>query len=253
MELTCLIVDDEAPARDELNFFLSKVEGITVAGEADSVDQAFEKIKTLAPDLLFLDIEMPGSSGFFLVEKLKDLPRMPHVVFATAYGEYAVKAFEADAVDYLLKPFSLDRVKDAIDKVRARAALGLQDREKTVRTISELPAFSKIPMEKQGRMILVSPEEIFFFESSGKQITARLESTVFFLPREATMEKLEKRLGTSNFFRPHRSFLVNLDKIREFYSWFGGKYELVMTDKAASKIPVSRNRVKAFKEIVSGF
>ena len=251
--MTCLIVDDEAPARDELRFFLSKLEGIRVAGEADSVARAFEQIKSLAPDLVFLDIEMPGNSGFFLVEKLKDLARMPHVVFATAFGEYAVKAFEADAVDYLLKPFSLDRVKDAVEKVRARAAAGAPDRDQTVRTMAGLPSFSKLPLEKEGRMILVSPEDIFFFESSGKEITARLEDGVFFLPREATMEKLETRLAASHFFRAHRSFLVNLDKIREFYSWFGGKYELVMKDKASSKIPVSKTRVRAFKEIVSGF
>lgn len=253
MNIKCLIVDDEEPARDELAFFLSKIDYVDIAGEADSVKNAFLKINELEPDLVFLDIEMPGNNGFFLIEKLKDLKHIPYIIFATAYNEYAVKAFEADAVDYLLKPFSFERIKDAVERVRKRKGAGSRNLEKLAEIISEIPAFSKIPLEKNGRMVLVSPEEVFFFESSGKDISAWLEDRTLFLPREATMDKLEKRLVSKNFFRPHRSYLINLNKIDEFYSWFGGKYELVMSNRKSSKIPVSRNRVKAFKKIVSAW
>lgn len=253
MVLKCLVVDDEEPARDELIFFLSKIDSVEVAGEADSVKKAFEKIKLVSPDLVFLDIEMPGNNGFFLVEKLKDLVKIPYIIFATAYNEYAVKAFEAEAVDYILKPFSFERIYKAVERVRKQQQFGKVDIVKLTEMMADVPVFSKIPLESDGRMILVSPEEICFFEASGKDIKAFLNDRVLFLPKEATMDKLEKRLCSKSFFRSHRSYLVNLNKIKEFYSWFGGKYELVMEDIKNSKIPVSRNNVKDFKKLVSGW
>lgn len=251
MEIRCLIVDDEEPARDELSFFLSKLDFIKIAGEANSVKSAFEKAGEIKPDLIFLDIEMPGHNGFFLVEKLKTLNKIPHIIFVTAYDQYAVKAFEADAVDYILKPFSFERIESAAEKVGKRIKDSFSpedDLEKITNAIANLPTFSKIPLEKNGRMLLVSPEEIRFFESFGKEIQAELANETLKLSRDVTMEKLEQRLYSKNFFRSHRSYLVNLNHIVEYYSWFGGKYELVMDDKGERKIPVSRNRVKEFKK-----
>lgn len=252
MIIKCLVVDDEAPARDELLFFISKIESAETVGEASSVKTAFEKIEELKPDLVFLDIEMPGSNGFFLVEKLKVLKKIPFIVFATAYDQYAVKAFEAEAADYILKPFSFERINEAVCKVKKRIDLsGYNNSSQTEHIISSLPAFSKIPLEKSGKMVPVSPDEIYFFESSGKDIEAALKEESLLLPREATMDKLEKRLLSRGFFRSHRSYLVNINHIKEYYSWFGGKYELVMKNLKNSKIPVSKNRVKDFRRVVN--
>ncbi|MDY0361915.1 MAG: LytTR family DNA-binding domain-containing protein [Desulforegulaceae bacterium] len=255
MKIKCIVVDDEKPARDELIFFLSKIDCLEICGEAGSVTKAFELVKEKEPDLLFLDIEMPGNNGFFLLEQLEKLEKLPYIVFATAYESYAVEAFEKEALDYVLKPFSFERIHDAVKKAEKRLEnkivkkSGLEEFEQAV---LKIPGFSKIPLESDNRIILVSPEEIFFFESLGKDIKAFLYNEVYFLPSDATMEKLEKRLYWKGFFRTHRSFIVNIDKISEFYPMFAGKLEIVLKNKDKTKIPVSRSRVKEFKKI-AGF
>jgi len=255
MKIKCIVVDDEKPARDELVFFLSKIDFVEVCAEAGSVSQAFEVIKEKEPELVFLDIEMPGNNGFHLLEMLEKLKKIPYIIFATAYEAYAVKAFEKEVLDYVLKPFCFERINDAVYKAKKRLELNINEKSKFEvfqQVVSTIPGFSKIPLESDNRIILASPDEIFFFESLGKDIKAFLYDDVFLLPNEATMEKLEKRLYWKGFFRTHRSFIVNMDKISEFYPMFAGKYEVVMKNKDSSKIPVSRTRVKGFKKI-AGF
>lgn len=255
MKIKCIVVDDEKPARDELVYFLSELDFIEVCGEAGSVDQAFRLIKEKDPDLVFLDIEMPGSNGFYLIEQLEKLEKIPYIVFATAYENYAVEAFEKEVLDYILKPFSFERIKDAALKAGKRLEKSRTEKSKLQEfeyAVSKIPGFSKIPLESENRTMLVSPDEIFFFESLGKDIKAFLYEDVYLLPGDATMEKLEKRLYWKGFFRTHRSFIVNMDKVSEFYPMFAGKYEIVVKNKDETKIPVSRTRVKDFKKI-AGF
>ncbi|MCB9480784.1 MAG: response regulator transcription factor [Desulfobacteraceae bacterium] len=252
MKIKCVVVDDEKPARDELIFFLSKIDCLEICGEAGSVSQAFDLIKEKEPDLIFLDIEMPGNNGFFLLETIKEFKKFPYIVFATAYESYAVEAFEKEALDYVLKPFSFERINESVNKAKKRLENKINEKirfEEFEHAVSKIPGFSKIPLESDNRIILVSPDEIFFFESLGKDIKAFLYDDVYLLPGEATMEKLEKRLYWKGFFRTHRSFIVNMDKISEFYPMFAGKYELVVKNRDKTKIPVSRARVKEFKKM----
>jgi DNA-binding LytR/AlgR family response regulator len=252
IKIKCIVVDDEKPAREELVYFLSKIDFIEICGEAGSVSKAFELIRKHEPELVFLDIEMPGSNGFYLIEQMEKLNNIPYIVFATAYESYAVEAFEKEVIDYILKPFSFERINNAVNKVKKRLENKITQKskfEEFENAVSKIPGFSKIPLESENRIILASPDEIFFFESLGKDIKAFLYDDVFLLPKDSTMEKLEKRLYIKGFFRTHRSFIVNMDKISEFYPMFAGKYELVMKNRDKTTIPVSRKRIKDFKKI----
>jgi len=253
MIIKCLVVDDEKPARDELKFLLSDIEDIEIAGDAESCGTAYEILKKKKIDLIFLDIEMPGNNGFILLSKLKSFKSPPAVIFVTAYDQYAVKAFEAEALDYILKPVSDERLKLSIDRIRQRIGLSdpsliVSDLNKISSVLSTIPSFTRIILEKKGKMILANPDDICFFEAFGKNIEANFKDKTLFVSREMTMNRLEKNLVIKNFFRVHRSYLVNLSHIKEFYPFVGGKYELLMANMENTIIPISRSKVKAFKE-----
>jgi two-component system response regulator LytT len=233
MTLKALVVDDEAPARSELRYLLSEAGGVEVVGEASSAAEALQLIKALPYDVVFLDIDMPGLSGMQLAEALGELERQPAIVFVTAYSEHAVKAFEVEAADYLIKPVEVPRLRRAIEKLSpAEPAPGGARVE-------------RVPVEKAGKKLLLSVEEIF-------HVMAKDDYSYLFTDGERylstlSLAQLEQKLEPRGFFRVHRRFLVNLSQIKEVVPMYGGTLHLTLKDRAATQVPVSRRRVPSLK------
>ncbi len=272
--LRALILDDEKLAREELRFLLESLGGVQVLGEASNGIDGLDKIVQLQPDVLFLDVQMPGLDGFALIRHLIDrrlIPQLPQVIFATAFDQYAVSAFDVNAVDYLLKPFDPQRVVQAIEKTRARLAeqrtasreaaipahesaahreaemaalLELLDRHRATPT----PRTSKLIVQVQNRLLLVDQSEICFAaieDGSIRVVTPTLEGQ----SKCRTLEDLLELLDTQLFWRAHRGFVVNINHIREVVPWFKSSYQLRMNDRARTEIPVSRAQTKRLREL----
>ncbi len=242
-----LLVDDEKLARDRLAGFLAKLESVEIVGQAGDGVEALKLITELRPDLVFLDVQMPGMDGFEVLKALPSPP--PHVVFATAYDEYAIRAFEVEAVDYLLKPFARPRVEEAIGRVRARitsrqprsdiAALLRRIEERHKSYLTQIPAYA-------GKRILVLPiDEVLWFAVEYRLIYAHTKERAFMT--NYTLRDLEERLDPEIFFRAHKSSLVNLRHLKEIVPWFGGRYKLIMRDQAGSEVALSRAQARELR------
>lgn len=247
MKIRALIVDDEAPARSEMRYLLDKFADIEVLGEASTASEALKLMGSIPYDIAFVDIDMPGMNGLDMAEEIKSLECQPAVVFTTAYGQFAVKAFETEASDYLVKPVSEERLKSAIERVQARigggktaAGSAAQPRE------SEL--LDRIPVTKQSKTVLLCPPEIYFIESHGDFTVINSEKGKFV--SSLRLKDFEARLSPKSFFRSHRSFVVNLDHVTEMTSLYGGLYMLKIKDQDASEVPVSRRQTKHLKSLL---
>ena len=255
MSIRTIIIDDEVPARDELAYLLSCFPGIELVGQAGSAAKGIEIIRTTLPDLVFQDIQMPGKDGFHVVREILSSQRKPPLfVFATAFDQYALQAFEENAVDYLLKPFSRERMSKCLDRVRS-----LMTRDTDTHSVRrELECLMsrlgkkddpiRIPLEYKGRVKLLPPEEIAFFDMDDRKVRAHTKSGVLPVYGQTTIDALEQKMAGHPFFRAHRAFLVNLCHIDHFSPWFNGKYLLTMADADNSEVAISKARVKEFKE-----
>ncbi|BHH82211.1 LytR/AlgR family response regulator transcription factor [Desulforhopalus sp. 52FAK] len=253
MKIRCIIVDDEQPARDELRYLLSSFDDIEIVGDVDSAGKAEKLIHGLSPDLVFLDIQMPGRTGFDLIKMLAGSDHIPLFVFVTAYDNYAVKAFEKSAIDYLLKPLSEKRLALTVDRVRKYMGEEKHDsiEEKLQHLLSQMEPQKdvvKVSVENHGRMQLLSPDSIVYCSYDSGRIMVHTKNEQFPLHSISTMDKLTEHLNGCSFFRAHRGLLVNLNCIREFSPWFNGKYNLIMADAKGTELVVSRARVKDFKK-----
>jgi DNA-binding LytR/AlgR family response regulator len=246
-EITVLIVDDEELARVRLRRLLDEIGGVDVLGEAVNGVEAVEKIDDLIPDLVLLDIQMPGMSGFDVIEALGDVPL---VVFVTAFDEYAIKAFEINSVDYLLKPVSKERLEEAVG--RARDTLGegpgLGREIEKLRTMVRSRGLERLPVSKGKKIVLLDLDEIVWFSSDEGLVFAHTSDGRFLVNR--TLSELEERLDDARFFRIHRSTIVNLNHVREIVPWFSGKYKVVMSDSASTELTLSRSRARDLREIL---
>lgn len=231
MALKALVVDDEAPARSELRFLLDEVGGVEVVGEASNASEAFQLIRAIPYDVVFLDIDMPGMSGVQLAEAMAQLERQPAVVFVTAHSEHAVKAFEVMAADYLVKPVELDRLRVAVGRLAP--------------TLHEEARVERIPVEKAGRKLLVQVEDIFYIMA--KDDYSYLHTGAERYLSTISLAHLEQRLAPCGFFRIHRRYLVNLAQVREVIPMYGGTLLLTLKDRANTQVPVSRRRVPSLK------
>ena len=240
------VIDDEKLARDRLVSFLRGIGDIEVVGQAKNGVDAVRLIGETAPDLVFLDVQMPGMDGFGV---LKALQQPPQVVFATAYDEYAVRAFEVHAADYLLKPISRVRLEEAVRHVRQRLSSHsppqqLQDllqrleaRER--RYLMQLPAH-------RGRHILLLPtEQILWCEVEYRLVYAYTDGERYMT--NFTLKELEERLDPDVFFRAHKSRLVNLNHVRAIVPWFGGRFKLLMRDQKNSEVELSRAQARQLR------
>jgi len=254
MSLSAVIVDDEQLARDELAYLLKSVDGIDIVAQGKNGVEAVNLIKEHSPDLVFLDVQMPGLDGFGVIKRLLDKKvSLPQIVFATAFDQYAVKAFEVNAVDYLLKPFDKKRVAQSVQKAKQRkqetpaADTKLETLVKMLEQ-QQKPSASKVLIKSAGRLFLVDQKDICYASIEDGVIS------VFTTAAEGqsncrTLEELLESLDPNLFWRAHRSYLVNINRIKEVVPWFKSSYQLRMDDKKASEIPVSRAQTKRLREL----
>ena len=285
MTISALIIDDEQLAREELNYLLGQVGGVEVVAQGTNGIEAVELIEEHRPDLVFLDVQMPGLDGFAVIEKLmarrvkagEAAPQaqlappqapLPQIVFATAYDQYAVRAFDVNAVDYLLKPFDLTRVRQAVERVRGRLAAetaGAQTEPRgdsqvesqldallrllnRPRGASRTPQPAKLIVQAQSRLLLIDQAEICYAaidEGVIRVVTQAFEGH----SKCRTLEELLELLDPALFWRAHRGFVVNINHIREVVPWFKSSYQLRMNDKRQTEIPVSRAQTRRLREL----
>ncbi|MCL6471528.1 MAG: response regulator [Firmicutes bacterium] len=249
MTLKTLIVDDEAPARLELRYLLDKIPNVQVIGEATNATEAMELIKALNYDLIFMDIQMPGLSGLEVVAALKQLPNMPAVVFVTAYSEHAVKAFELDAVDYLVKPIDEDRLARAVTKVEKLLSSQQAITSKPEQTIEKsLIDIDRIPVESRGKTLLLPIKDIVYISSRNDIVFVHTVDSTYIT--RFTLKTLEERLQSKSFLRVHRGYIVNLRHVIEIVPMYGRSYVLKVRCNQNNEIPVSRRRGQKLKAML---
>lgn len=262
-ELTAVLVDDEALARDELAFLLGQVRGVDIVGTAGNGIEAVDTITRLKPDVVFLDIQMPGLTGFEVARRLIDADTPSHIIFVTAYDHHAIEAFEVNAVDYLLKPVDATRLDVAIQRARrliaferpaetptdaAVAGVTPEQLERIVEIVAERrQRRDRLALKVGERFLLVQADEVIYASLANDVITVVAGKHVG-TSSCRTLDELQEQLDPSIFWRVHRSHLVNINKVKEIVPWFNRNYLLRMKDEKATEIPVSRNHTRRLRE-----
>jgi two-component system LytT family response regulator/two-component system response regulator LytT len=251
MSLRAVLVDDEQLARDELDFLLGQVEGIDVVGQATNGLEALTTIDRLQPDVVFLDVQMPGLTGFEVARRMLEKQVASYIIFVTAYDQHAIEAFEVNAVDYLLKPVDPARLGLAVQRAQRRVTSDrpLNDQlEKIVELVVERQSRRERLAIKVGeRFMLVQAEEVIYASLADDSITVVTSQHVG-TSNYRTLDELQARLDPTVFWRVHRSHLVNINKIKEIVPWFNRNYILKMKDGKATEIPVSRTQTRRLRE-----
>ncbi|UII22051.1 LytR/AlgR family response regulator transcription factor [Fulvivirga ligni] len=239
--MKALIIDDERLARKELINLLKDYSQIEIVGEAANADEAFEMINELHPDLLFLDIQMPGKTGFELLEMLDNVP---HVIFTTAYDEFALKAFEVNALDYLLKPIQTERLNESLNKLLKKSEpvkeVAIEDQKKL--TLSD-----QVFVKDGDKCWFVRLSDVRLFESDGNYIKVYFDNNKPMIHK--SLNALDEKLDTRSFFRASRKHIVNLSWVESIEPWFNGG--LMVKLKGGDKVEVSRRQAAKFKEMMS--
>ena len=249
MKINVMVAEDEYLAREELLYLLGKEKDITLLPSAETGEQLVELYYEHRPDVIFLDIEMPGITGVEAARQIMSSTKdTPLFVFTTAYDAYAVDAFEVEAVDYLLKPFDQVRMQQTLERVRQRK---LDKHQEVNANVTEggqpkATAGNKLLVDDGEKMIVLSPEAIYYAVPSQRMLEIHTEHDV--IESKMTLQELEKKLVGRSFFRTHRSYLVNLNHILEITPWFNGAYNITLKDKEKTTIPVSRSARKALFE-----
>jgi two-component system, LytTR family, response regulator len=262
--LTAVLVDDEELARDELGFLLGQVGGVEIVGQAGNGVEAVSTITRLKPNVVFLDIQMPGLTGFEVARRMIDAETPSHIIFVTAYDQHAIEAFEVNAVDYLLKPVDPSRLEAAIQRAHRRVALdrtaapaGAADSLAGV-SMAQLEQIVEIVAERRHRRerLALRVGERFLLVQADEVIYASLADDVITVVAGKhtgtsscrTLDELQEQLDPGIFWRVHRSHLVNINKVKEIVPWFNRNYILRMKDEKATEIPVSRNHTRRLRE-----
>jgi two-component system, LytTR family, response regulator LytT len=247
--ISALIVDDETLARDELAYQLQRFPDIEVCATAANGIEAVKMIEDLEPDLVFLDVQMPGLDGLGVLRTLQErqIP-LPHIIMATAFDQYAVEAFRLEALDYLLKPVEADRLDVTIE--RARRVIG--DRQKALEAApAPKPASlrSKILVRSGQRNLVIDANDLVY-ATIGEGLITIVASQLEGQSNYRTLEELQSNLDPEIFWRVHRSYLVNLNRVKEVIPWFKSSFQLRMDDKKQSEIPVSRTQAKRLRALL---
>lgn len=256
-KIRALIVDDEQPARDELAYLLKSAPDVEVVGQGKNGIEAISLVRELSPDIVFLDVQIPGPDGFGVIKKLveKKVP-LPYFILVTAYDQYAVQAFEVNAIDYLLKPVARTRLDRTLAKARHAVETSEPAAEKIDRLVHMLernrhrPQKGKLVVKSGGRLHLVDSDEIIYasIEDGVISIVTRdLEGQSNF----RTVEELQASLNPETFWRVHRSYLININRIKEVVPWFKSSFQLKMDDRKQTEIPVSRAQTRKLREILN--
>jgi two-component system, LytTR family, response regulator LytT len=264
MDLRAVLVDDEQLARDELGYLLGQVGGVEVIAQAGNGVEALTTIDRLQPDVVFLDVQMPGLTGFEVARRLLDAQASSHIIFVTAYDQHAIEAFEVNAVDYLLKPVEPARLQLAVDRARRRVSvervldgappaggeppMNNAQLERIVELVSERQSRrERLALKVGERFLLVQAEDIIYASLADESIRVVTEHHAG-TSSYRTLDELHDRLDQSVFWRVHRSHLVNINKIKEIVPWFSRNYILRMKDEKSTEIPVSRTQTRRLRE-----
>ncbi|TDL88851.1 response regulator [Vibrio vulnificus] len=245
--MKAFIVEDEPLARDELKYLLKRSRQVEVVGEAEGIEDAMRDISRLKPELVFLDIELADGNGLHLAKQLAELDPAPSLIFATAYDEFALQAFELYAFDYLLKPFNEKRIRQTLDKLMKQRQIGKHE------SGTAAPA-SRMAVEQTGKLAVVIDDRIVLIDRDHILFIGLVEGKTIIKTGENEYKigdpliVLERKLDTRSFLRVHRSFIVNVIHISEIQPWFNSTYNLIMSD--GSNIPVSRTYVKELKQLI---
>jgi two-component system, LytTR family, response regulator LytT len=275
MELRAVVVDDEQLARNELGYLLGQIDGIELVGQAGNGVDGLSTIEQVQPDLVFLDVQMPGLTGFEVARRMLDAQSAAQIIFVTAYDQHAIEAFEVNAVDYLLKPVDQARLELAVQRARRRIDVdrleqravaggtdgggpGVKNREGASGLNAQLERILQLVDERQGRRdrLAIKVGERFILVHADEIIYARLaDETIEVVTSQhagtsnyRTLDELQARLDPDVFWRVHRSHLVNINKIKEIVPWFSRNYILRMKDGKSTEIPVSRMQTRRLRE-----
>ncbi len=273
MTITALIIDDEQLARDELRYLLDSAGEVEILGQGKNGIEAVELIRSLDPDVVFLDVQMPGLDGFAVIKKLLEQggrESLPQIVFATAFDQYAVRAFDVNAIDYLLKPFDRARVLQALERVRHRLSEAQAEvpapavpaagppsearLDALIRLMEQQQGApqrgpnSKIVLQAGSRLLLVDQKDICF-AAIDEGVISVVTPTIEGQSKCRTLEELLELLDPALFWRAHRSFVVNINHIKEVVPWFKSSYQLRMSDRKNTEIPVSRAQTRRLREL----
>ncbi|WP_373898119.1 LytR/AlgR family response regulator transcription factor [Haloimpatiens sp. FM7315] len=234
--MNCIIVDDEYPAREELKYFIDNYSNLNMLDEFDDATLALKFIEKNVPDIIFLDINMPKISGMDIARIINKFKKKIYIIFITAYKEHALEAFEIEAFDYILKPYSEDRIINTLKRL-----------DRIEREVKSKPSKNKITVWKDNKMLVLNINDIYYCKAEEGETIVCTEKEDYILNQ--TLSHIEKKLSSKIFFRTHRSYLVNLDKIKEINPWFNNTY-MVKLDKINVEVPVSRNNISDFKHIM---
>ncbi len=235
--MKAIIVDDERLARHELKSLLAEFPEVEIIEECNSAESAIVAVDKLKPDVVFLDIHMPGKDGFGVLE---ELDYMPHVIFITAYDEYAIKAFDVNALDYLLKPIEVDRLKSAIEKVKAEMV-------EPVAEVDKLGLSHQVFVKDGDRCWFVNLSDVPMFESEGNYVRVYFDKNKPLILK--SLNNLANRLDENVFFRANRKFIINLNWIDSIENWFNGG--LMVKLKNGEQVEISRRQASKLKELKS--
>ena len=240
-----IVIDDERLAREELKSMLSEFNEIEISDEARNGEEGIDKIKDQQPDLIFLDVSMPGMTGS---DMLKKLDYIPHVIFVTAYDEFALKAFEVNALDYVLKPIDPVRLSEAIEKLRQKEETEFEsENEKISREEKKLDTTDRIFIKDGEKCYFVKLEKVRMLESDGNYVKIHFGKNRPLVLR--SLNSFEEKLDTGSFFRANRKFIINLDWIENVENWFNGGLQVEL--KSGDKVEISRRQAIRFKEMFS--
>ncbi|MGU3471808.1 LytR/AlgR family response regulator transcription factor [Paenibacillus sp. D51F] len=245
--LKAFIVDDEPLARDELAYILHRTKRVEVIGEAESLEDAIQGIRKAEPDAVFLDIQLAEESGLEIAQQLQNLDPRPEIVFATAYDEYALRAFELNAADYILKPYDEERIRRAVEKIAAlREGRPSRQAPAPLRPASAPERTGKLAITVDERILLVNIGKILYITAEeGKTLVATAEQTY---KVGEPLVTFEQKLQGTPIMRVHRAYLANVDEIEEIQPWFHSTCTLIMRNGA--KVPVSRTYLKELKQLI---
>lgn len=249
MSVRALVVDDEQLAREELCFLLESVPEVEVVGQAQNGLEAVALVERLAPELLFLDIQMPGLDGFQVVRELMGRDVVPRFIFVTAYDRYAIKAFEVNAVDYLLKPVDKTRLGEAVSRItQEKEGKPIASQlERLLGALERTTAQKRLVIKVSDRFLLVDALDVIYAMVEDGVVTIATER-ITGTSNVRTLDELAASLDDDVFWRVHRSYIVNLQRIKEVVPWFNRTIQLKMADRNETEIPVSRSNTRRLKE-----
>jgi two-component system response regulator LytT len=249
--MSAIIADDEQLAREELKFLLDQIGDVEVVAVAANGLEALDAIERLDPALAFLDIQMPGLDGLSVVRRLREQNiEPPHVIFSTAYDQFAVEAFRLEAMDYLLKPVERERLEESIGRARRLVADRITEPAVPANSPRANPAFTKLLLRNGTRNLIVDPQELIY-ATIDKGVITLVTPQIEGQSNFRTLEELLTALDPDMFWRAHRSYVVNINRIREVVPWFKSTYQLKMDDRKSSEIPVSRMQSRRLREMLN--